>query len=122
MSLGEIQEVYSMLQQIASLLDVVDKRVDTVQVHATGSYRQVVMLERILFRAFAITSRLGLSGPMEEWVGKIERVAVSLRMLTIAANVATAAMGPWGVLWASLAAVSGTLVAADSFASMVETH
>lgn len=72
--------------------------------------------------ALSLTRRLTGDENVNRAVQKIQRLISSLIMLRAAALSATAAMGPWGVLLASITAISTTLVAADSLATLADVH
>ena len=81
MSLGEIKDVYSTLQEIDSLLEVVQKKTDTLRMeagHATGNWRE---LEYILFRTTGLLGRLGLPPDIDAGIQKLQRMLATIRIL-----------------------------------------
>jgi hypothetical protein len=101
-SLGDIQQIHSMLQQISKLLDEVDTKTDVVTQKSGASTESLRKLELVAVRYLAIAQRLGLPEDVQTAVDTIARLIVLIRQAHIWWSILQTSMGPIG--WASFAA------------------
>jgi hypothetical protein len=107
-SLGDIQQIHSMLQQISRLLDEIDTKTDTTTKKAQASIETFNNLEAVALRYLTITRRFGLPENIEQAITTITSLIVALRMAQTTLASLQLSMGPIG--WAGFAA-SGALTA-----------
>lgn len=104
-SLGDIQQIHSMLQQISKLLDEVDTKTDGVSRKSQTATEALRQLESVALRYLVIARRLGLPEQVDVGIQKIAMMIVALRQLEmtiIATQAAFAGAGPIG--WLALGA------------------
>jgi hypothetical protein len=81
MSLGEIGQVYSVLQEIDVILGKLEVKTNTLRtetVHVVGALREV---EYMFYRISSLLSRLGLPPEVDEAINKIQRLILMIRLL-----------------------------------------
>jgi hypothetical protein len=106
-SLGDIQQIYNLLQQIDALLTKIEshsKTTDRDIKQVTESYDK---LEQVALRYLAIANRLGFTGDAQATITTIAQLIVMARQAQIAFSMLEASMGPVG--WAMFAA-SGIMI------------
>lgn len=113
-SLGDIQQIHSMLQQISRLLDEVDTKTDDVTRKTQVSKESFMRLEAVALRYLTIARRFGLPENIEQAITTITSLIVALRMAQTTISALQVGMGPIG--WASFAASS--VLTTMSFASI----
>jgi hypothetical protein len=80
-SLGEIGELYSTLQEIDVMLGRLEVKTSTLRattVHAIGGLREV---EYLFYRLSSLLSRLGLPPEVDDAINKIQRMILMIRIL-----------------------------------------
>ena len=105
-SLGDIRQIYTMLQQISRLLDEVDTKTDDVTEKTQTSRESLMKLEAVALRYLTIARQFGLPDNIERSITLITSLIVALRMAQTTLASLQLSMGPIG--WASFIA-SGAL-------------
>ncbi len=80
-NLGDIQQLYSNLQQIDDLLGKVQVKTETLRTetaHASGELREI---EYLFYRVTSLMGRMGLPPEMDRAIMLIQRMVLMVRML-----------------------------------------
>jgi hypothetical protein len=111
-SLGDIQQIHSMLQQISRLLDEVDTKADAVKPRLESVTAEAALVNQALQKSLTLFQRMGLPENVEFAITVIQRlimIANQLRLTIVALN-AMMAGTPGGAL---LFGISAAMVAMD---------
>jgi len=107
-SLGDIQQIHVMLQEISRLLDDVDAKTDHVTKKTEASTESFKELDTIALRYLTIAHRLGLPEDLDAALQTIALMIMALRQLQqtiIMTEAVLAGAGPIG--WLALGASIG---------------
>jgi hypothetical protein len=107
-SLGDIQQIHSMLQEISKLLDEVDTKTDQVTQKTMGTSEGFNKLTRAASQYMIVARQLGLPLEIEKATQLFTRAIIATNQFTTTleyAKIALAGAGPvgWLVLGASVA-------------------
>ena len=120
MSLGEIQQLYSNLQEIDVLLNNITAKTDKLKVeagHARGELREV---EYIFYRLTSLLGRMGLPKEIDHAIMILQRLILTIRILHSA--LIFMQMGtPYGVVLAAFS-IMGATITAGEMATEFETR
>jgi len=101
-SLGDIQQMYSMLQEMDRILAKVNTGLNDAELQAKKTATTFRQLESVALRYLVIARRLGLPDNIDAGIQKILQFIVAIRQLDITLKMFQAGMGPIG--WATLGA------------------
>lgn len=104
-SLGDIQQIHSMLQQISRLLDEVDTKTDDVTKKTVTLGENFRQFEQILLRSLILTRRMGIDDDLSNAAMQIQRMIMLTNQLRLAMIALETAAGPvgWGLAGLGLA-------------------
>lgn len=110
-SLGEIQQIHSMLQQIDKLLSEIDGKSTITEQKLQKVATQAIMINQILQRSITLFRRLGLPEDIDSAIYKIQRLISIMNQVRLAAIALYA--GPGGVIIAGLSLLMVALDVGD---------
>jgi hypothetical protein len=90
-----------------------------LEIDVSRTYDDVRKLETLLYRSFSLLNRLGLPANIDQAIMKVQRLAMTIRLLHTSMLALEAASGPLG--WA-LAIVGGISAAVSVGDLMMETR
>jgi len=115
-SLGDIQQMYSMLQEMDRMLSRINTGLNDAEINAKKTQEQFDRLESIALRYMVIVGRLGLPEDANMLLQKVAMMIIALKQLEmtiIATQAVLAGSGPVG--WLALGA-SATYTALSFYA------
>jgi hypothetical protein len=116
-SLGDIQQIYTMLQEVDRLLSKIDAHADSTTEKTKTLQHSFNQLEQVALRYLLIARRLGLPDDAQRALDLLARTIIMLRQAQIAVNLLVTASGPLG--WAmALASVGMVAVSGADYLSM----
>lgn len=107
-SLGDIQQIHAMLQQISRLLDEVDTKTSTTEKNLQKVATQALYVQQVINRSITLMRRMGLPEDVGNAIYKLQRLISIINQVRLASIALYA--GPGGVI---LAGLSLLMVAMD---------
>ena len=117
-SIGDIQQIHSMLQEISRLLDEVDTKTDAVTKKADGSTESFIKLEQVVLRLLVVLRSANIPEDAQKAIIVLSQIAVAARAAQIAVTSLMAASGPVGVAFAAIGLLMGAssgIISADAY-------
>jgi len=86
-SLGDIQQIYSLLQEIDQLLSRIEVHSQTTETKVRSTIQSVQRLEQVMLRYLAIAKRMGLPEDIDRAINFVSQMIVTARMLHMSLTV-----------------------------------
>jgi hypothetical protein len=121
MSLGEITELYSTLQEIDVMLSKIEVRTVTLKTEVGHGAGQLREFEYILYRTTALLSRMHLPKEIDSAISMLQRMIITVRILH-SSMIMLESTTPYGWILAGLSLLSGIIIGGTSIAQEISSY
>ena len=121
-SLGDIQQIYIMLQEIDRLLAHVEVQSRATERQLTNTIESFNSVEQVALRYLTLLNRANLPEDQQQLITVLAQVAVAARAAQMAVTSFMMATGPTGILFATLGLVMAGVSGIESVNMYMRRH